>query len=197
MSPSTELLRFILLMPDLLITDDFTLRDLPGSGKRIDILCRTLAACFDWGPEIWPKEKLELMAVLSNQITLQFRLPQKMPISEVEWAIDIRDALNGNPPEYVNVSELDLHKIILHIKSEGGHIWVLEERGTPFQIVQDIMPMIKNSFMLGNHKGFDEDSLRVIKEHNLKTISLGKTSYLGSHCVAAVIARMEMLLIDK
>ncbi len=197
MSHFTELLRFILVMPETPISGDFILKDLPSSGKRIDILCRTLAACFDWAPEIWPKEKLEVMAVLMNSITLKFRMPPRLPLNEVEWASDIQRSLRGSPPEYITISHEDLNEAISHIKTEGGQIWVLEENGKPMHIVRSLKPAVKNSFMLGDHKGFDEYSAGLIKEHNLKTISLGKTSYLGSHCVAAVIARMERLLTDE
>jgi tRNA pseudouridine-54 N-methylase len=73
------------MLPQAPPEGDFLLKDLPGSGKRIDILCRDLAACFDWAPVSWSKSQLEIIAVIGNKKTLTFREPkEQIPRGEVE-----------------------------------------------------------------------------------------------------------------
>ena len=196
MSISTGLLRFILLLPRMSTTGDFLLKDLPGSGKRVDILCRNLEACFGWGPLSWSKDALEFIAIIGDEVTLSFSYPdQNLPKSENEWAIVIRDSLKGNPPEYVQADIMDLNGLIdLLQKESSSHLWVLDENGTPMEKEVRLDSSAPNSFMLGDHRGYDSKAERVFESYCLRRLSLGKTSYLSSHCVAAVISNLERMV---
>ncbi|MHA1576080.1 MAG: hypothetical protein ACTSU3_01845, partial [Candidatus Thorarchaeota archaeon] len=94
------------------------MKDLPGSGKRIDVLCRVLSACFEWGSSKWDKHLLELFAVIGDSIILRIQDPgQKTPTGERAWAQILKDSLKGNPPEYVQVYDGNLESVIRNLNN--------------------------------------------------------------------------------
>jgi tRNA pseudouridine-54 N-methylase len=190
------MLRFIQLLPSVPAKGDFLLRDLPGSGNRIDVLCRDLAACFDWGPTIWPRSRIELIALLNNDVILIFQYPSDaMPVGEREWALAIKNSLQGNPPDYVIVTQGDLESIIRDFNQPPkAHLWVLHEEGEPFCDAKIQVSMTQNSFMLGDYRGFDSQSEEIMSSRNLVRVSLGSISYLGSHCMVSIISRFERMV---
>jgi len=195
MTKRTHILRFLQIMPDTPINGGFLLRDLPGSGKRIDILCRDAAACFGWAPVSWPKSCLELVGVLSDAATLTFQYPGiSTPKGETEWAQVILDSLTGRPPIFVQVAESGLEQVVRQLMSiSGSQVWLLDRGGIPLADVMDAMGPAQNSFMLGDHRGIDEKTRQLANECGVCSVSLGNTSYLSSHCVAAVISEFERM----
>jgi tRNA (pseudouridine54-N1)-methyltransferase len=191
--PESTMLRFIQLLPQVSPRADFLLKDLPGSGKRIDVLCRVLAACFDWGPITWPKSKLEVIAMIGNTKSLTVRHPiEQMPKGEVGWAEVIRESLKGTPPRYVTVVDESLEDLVKRlIQSDEFPLRVLEEKGVMLSEVETIDPNTQNSFMLGDHRGFDSEAESIISRFDIQRISLGEKSYLSSHCLAAIISKFE------
>ncbi len=195
MQPESTILRFIQLLPEASEQGDFLLKDLPGSGKRIDVLCRDLAACFSWGPISWPMENLELVAVIADSRILTFVYPgDSTPQSEVQWASVIRNSLREQPPTYVRISEGSVEDIINRYNMPPKFkLWVLEEYGSPISKIWSDNSFTQNSFMLGDHKGFNPQTEELISDYALQRISLGKNSYLSSHCVASIISEFERL----
>jgi tRNA pseudouridine-54 N-methylase len=190
------MLKFVQLMPNVSTTGEFLLRDLPGSGKRIDVLCRELAACFDWGPVRWPCSRIELIALLSNDIILNFRNPaDALPVGERGWALIIKKSLQGEPPNYISVTQGDLESIVeqLH-RPPATQLWILHEEGERFCDTKIQVSGTQNSFMLGDYRGFDSQSEEIMSSHNLARVSLGNISYLGSHCLVSIISRFERMV---
>ncbi len=169
------------------------MKDLPGSGKRIDVLCRDLAACFEWGRSSWPKSNLELIAVIGNSKILKFKDPKdQVPQGEVGWAIVIRDSLRGEPPSFVEVTDGTVEDVIRCLNQrKRSSLWVLDEKGASQFEIQSTDQITQNSFMLGDHRGFDTLTENIISQFNIPKLSLGKKSYLSSHCLAAIISEFE------
>jgi tRNA (pseudouridine54-N1)-methyltransferase len=190
------MLKFVQLMPYASSAGNFLLRDLPGSGKRIDVLCRELSACFDWGPTHWPRSRIELIALLNNDVILTFRDPaDAMPVGERGWALIIKNSLQGAPPNYISVTRGDLESIIEHLHSPPAtQLWVLHEEGVPFYDIAMQVSGTQNSFMLGDYRGFDSQSEETVSSHSLARVSLGNISYLGSHCLVSIISRFERMV---
>lgn len=190
------MLRFIQLLPAVPPSDDFPLRDLPGIGKRVDVLCRDLAACFDWGPTDWPLSQLEFSALFSDQVLLTFQTPnERMPIGEQGWAMVVKNALRGDPPDYVRVTQDNLESMIRNLTQPSkSQLWVLHEEGRHFKDCKIQVSGTQNSFMLGDYRGYDSRAEELVSKHGLPRISLGKTSYLSSHCVASVISKFERMV---
>ncbi len=189
----TRLLRFIQLLPRVPPDGEFHLKDLPGSGGRVDILCRELAACFDWAPEKWPRNNIQLIAMISNEVVLTFNNPgQDMPIGERAWAETIRKSLKGEAPSFVTRTESTLDELTGSlIDMPENRLCILDEGGVPLSEMDIAGCSTQNSFMLGDHLGFDSVAQLVIREFDLPRVSLGATSYLSSHCIANVISAFE------
>lgn len=187
------MIRFIQLLPKVSGSGDFLLQDLPGSGKRIDILCRDLAACFEWGPSRWHPSQLELLALIGDSIVLRFTNPKEaLPRGERAWAELIKRSLKNDPPDYVSVSNEDLESLIeRYNKPPQSNLWILYENGNPVEELKFNIYEAQNSFMLGDHTGFDSITEKLISNYNLRKVSLGDTSYLSSHCIASIISEFE------
>lgn len=190
-----SLLRFIQVLPRLSPYGEFSLKDLPGSGRRVDVLCRTLSACFDWGPTTWNKDNLELAAVINDEIALVFKNPPSDEIrGEKSWAKAIRSALKGNPPPFVERREVDLASFVQKaISSPNTETLALDEEGAVTDSVWALKPQEVTNIIVGDQKGYDEKAKRTLAKHSIYRISLGEISYLGSHCVAAMIALFERM----
>jgi tRNA (pseudouridine54-N1)-methyltransferase len=191
--PHSTMLRFIQILPTVTTSGDFILRDLPGSGKRIDILCRVLSACFEWAPKTWKREKLELIAVIGNAVVLRFQFPIGIhPSGETIWAQVLKESLEGNPPDYVQKSDENLESLIKEFNnSTSSNLWVLHEEGEEFDLHEIAISGSDNSFMLGDHRGFNSQTEELISKFALRKVSLGNISYLSSHCVARIISEFE------
>jgi len=187
------MLRFIQILPNVEKSGDFVLQDLPGSGKRIDILCRVLSACFEWAPKTWQKEELEVIAVIGNSVVLRFQFPIGiLPSGETAWAQVLKESLKENPPDYVQKSDGNLESLIKEFNnSTSSNLWVLHEEGGKFNLHEIAISGSDNSFMLGDHRGFDSQTEELISKFALRKVSLGNISYLSSHCVAHIISEFE------
>ncbi len=187
-------LRFILVFQDIPVDGGFLLKDLPGSGKRIDILCRSLASCYDWAPSKNTSGHIEVVAALSNDLLLRFHSPDDCTgKGEAWWANAIKSKLIGEEsPSFISIVRLGLEEYLTNLKEEGNPIIVLDEGGKPLDSFRRERAS-QYSFMLGNHEGFDDKTRKVIHKLQLPSVSLGATSYLGSHCIAMVISRFEMI----
>ncbi|MGQ4910866.1 MAG: hypothetical protein ACP6KW_01730 [Candidatus Thorarchaeota archaeon] len=197
MAPST-LLRFIQILPSVPSSGKFILKDLPGSGGRIDLLCRDLAACFDWGPEEWPVDRIELTALIEDQVALTIRNPESgVPKGEVAWAKLVQEALHGDPPSFIHVERMNLDDLLTKmLNQKNSHLYVLHEEGVPLESVEMPIEGFQNSFMLGDHRGFDSQTEERIDRYGLKRLSLGRRSYLSSHCIAVIISEFERLIVN-
>jgi tRNA (pseudouridine54-N1)-methyltransferase len=187
------LLRFIQLLLDGPRDGRFILKDLPGSGKRIDLLCRDLAACFDWGPDQWPRNALELIVLLPEDVALLFHHPGgRIPVGERAWAEEIQSVLDGNDSDLIEKQSVDTKELLRSLLAEeNSSLWVLEESGPDIRSITNLDVEAQNSFILGDHQGFGKDILHMISQLDISPISLGPHSYLSSHCIASVISEME------
>jgi len=134
--PHPTMLRFIQILPNASTSGDFILKDLPGSGKRIDVLCRVLSACFEWGPSTLQKNKIEVIAVIGDSVILRFQFHgESIPSGEKAWAQVLKESLKGNPPNYVRVRESNLESIIRELNNPPkSNLWILHEEGEELKI---------------------------------------------------------------
>ena len=186
-------LRFIGIFPNIPLDGKFILKDLPGTGKRIDVLCRSLSACYDWASRRSEFE-IEFDVILSHSLLLRFTQPKDVFMrGETWWASSIREALIGNPPDFIAIEEISVEEFLQRTINQISNTYVLEEDGEQLDIVLETSSAPQYSFMFGNHRGFDERTLQIIQDLEIQKVSLGKRSYLGSHCVAAVISHFERI----
>lgn len=113
---------------------------------------------------------------------------------EPQWGSIIRDAMKGHLSDSVTIKHSSLHDFIAELlASAGSQLWVLEENGTSISSCISNDRAMQSSFIIGDHRGFDSSTQRVIDNCNIPSVSLGAASYLGSHCIAAVISEFERM----
>ncbi|TFG12078.1 hypothetical protein EU537_10330 [Candidatus Thorarchaeota archaeon] len=194
MASSTASFSFIHVFPRIPAKPKFHLKDLPGSGKRIDILCRGLAACFDWAPELISRTNIEYYAVLSDKITMKFTYsPECIGKGETWWASVIQRVLSGVNVDFCGKMDWNLETTMKSTTQDNFDLYVLDEKGTPIDTVLQHSNLSQNSFMVGDHRGFELDTRELLRDMNVQQVSLGETSYLGSHCIAQVISNYERI----
>jgi len=138
------------------------------------------------------KEQIEVVAVIGNSVILRFRLPEDLPSGEKAWAQVLKESLKGNPPDYVHVSEGNLENVIREFNdSASSNLWLLHEEGEELSLQEIASSGSDNSFMLGDHRGFNSQTEELISKFALRKVSLGDISYLSSHCVARIISEFE------
>jgi tRNA pseudouridine-54 N-methylase len=198
MMDQVEYLRFILHLPEISEEGNFLLKDLPGSGKRIDVLCRSLAVCFDWGPSKLDKSYLEVFALVGKSSCLRIRNPDtEMPRGEVWWASAIKDALTGSSLPFISIENLSLEDVVEEVlETDGDRLWVLDEAGSESVKGNLSRSNAQNSFIIGGYRGFNSEALTIFEDHSIYRLTLGTTSYLTSHCIAAIISMYEEMIHD-
>jgi tRNA pseudouridine-54 N-methylase len=138
---------------------------------------------------------LEVIALLADDTCLTFNnVGAGQNTGEKQWATLIQKALRGEDVEGISFSETTLESLIVQYKDQpDSEVIVLEEDGSRFDSVIERPMASQYSFMLGNHQGFDSKDKELFEKHNLSVTSLGYRSYLGSHCIAAMISHFEGL----
>ncbi len=92
----------------------------------------------------------------------------------------------------MKVSEVSTEDIIMkYSNSPRSKLWIMDEAGSHISTVLSEESITQNSFMLGDHKGFDSHTETLMSRYSLPKVSLGKKSYLSSHCVASIISEFE------
>jgi tRNA pseudouridine-54 N-methylase len=79
-------------------------------------------------------------------------------------------------------------------KPPFSHLWILHEEGKNINDCKIEVLRTQNSFMLGDYRGFDSKTDELILENGLKRVSLGRISYLSSHCIALIISKFERMV---
>ena len=136
---------------------------------------------------------LEFVAVIAGKITLRVRDPGGLlPRGEVQWAEAIRRILGESKIDFGQCQRLGLPELLAELHQ--GHVWALEETGEPFRESRITNPHGENTFIVGDHRGFDSQTQRTLDDHSIYRLSIGKTSYLSSHCIAAIISKFERMV---
>lgn len=177
---------------------DFSLKDLPGTSGRIDLLCRVLNSAFLlshgfrknvrvwlslYGPPNPPKAiRFEGQEIRPKTLNPDELSTAKLIIKALRAGEDLREPskeLMVLPGIYVsNMTFEDIVRKTLRSSS----LYYLHEEGTPIEKVSFSQNV---AFVLGDHEGLrkeDEAFLRGIA----KKVSVGRKSYLASHVIAYV-----------
>jgi tRNA (pseudouridine54-N1)-methyltransferase len=179
--------RFILLGHKAPISPDFILNDLPGSGGRLDVLCRAIGATFFLSHDL--RRDTELTLLLQNQVQIRFvgeRLRGLNP-DERSTAGLIKSALEKLNDKEVEstpgifISRSDLPAVLDHLFQSRAQPVLLHEDGIPIDSYQ---PPPNPAFVLSDHLEFTGSELDTLSE--LPRISLGGQSLHASQCITIV-----------
>ncbi len=177
---------------------DFSLKDLPGTSGRIDLLCRSLNSAFLLSHgfrkniRVWlnlngPPNPPKTIRFEGSEIKPKTINPDEISLAKIIIkALKVGEGIKEPAKEYpvlpgVYVSNLRFEDIIRRTIKNSA-LYYLHEEGKP---IERINFKGNVAFVLGDHEGLareDEAFLEGIAEK----VSVGKKSYLTSHVIAYV-----------
>ncbi|MCD6476662.1 MAG: tRNA (pseudouridine(54)-N(1))-methyltransferase TrmY [Candidatus Aenigmarchaeota archaeon] len=165
----------------------FLLKDLAGSGGKMDTVCRFVTSC------LWVSHGLrrdvDIYLVLNGPprppitIHISGENVKRMDPNERSIAIWIQKSLKGeitkdwkNIQEGIKVSAKSFQEIIKSLSDRP--MYVLEEKG---EYIEDIEIKENPVFVIGDHLGMPRNEEKFVLRYGEK-ISLGKQPYFASTC---------------
>ncbi|MDD1766325.1 MAG: hypothetical protein LUQ00_00190 [Candidatus Methanomethyliaceae archaeon] len=154
---------------------------------RMDLIARCILAalCDTKGP----RRNTTLTIVLEGPpdppvaLTFEGNEMQGVPVGEVKAAELVLDALSGREADGIRMERKGFGRVVAEYKERGFSLYYLHEGG------EDSRRMKfegRAAFILGDQKGLDARSERLLDEAAAKRVSLGPYSYLASHCIVIV-----------
>ena len=183
-------------------SDDFLIRDLPGTSGRLDVVCRILVSAFRTVPKFAPY--IEVNAVLGGRPNPTLRLKvekvkaNEFPASELECALILKGLLlsyrtlkssrNPQRPQF-KIEAKNFRETIQEAKSTKKQSLYLTETGQPLSSVDlDLnQPML---VILGDDQGLSSEHEKEVYSHGIQEVSIGTRSLLGSQVVSLFLLEL-------
>jgi len=187
---------FVLFSRKGVTTSNFSLNDLPGSGGRMDLICRCVnsALWISCGLRRDTRIFLVLNGPSSPPATILFEGSSLRRVSPDErniasWIKKALDCTGKNGDwvkvqEGIKVSKMSFQDVIKDLKE----IYVLHERG---RFIREVEIAKNPVFVLGDNIGLPRKEEKFAERFGAEKISLGKTSYLASHCISMIHYEMD------
>jgi len=174
-----------------------TIKDLPGSSGRIDVLCRCILAALYRNSEF--EEKVQIWVFIDKYGTFIFdseKLNKYFPKNELllaKYFIDYilhenNNMVKDNPLDPIETTDISIFEAIEEFINNGFKVLTLNEDGEDFANY-----MAKNHrnkdyvFIIGDQTGnFNFMNNKELKGLNLTNLSLGKQSYLASSVIRLI-----------
>lgn len=188
---------FILKANTAVTSPDFSLKDLPGTGGRIDLLCRFLNSAFLLSHGIRKDVRvfMTLYGKPNPPKTIHFEGPKlkvRLNPDERSTALILKKALEvgkdlREPTKEVEVfpgvyvSNMTFEDVVRRVMKDST-LYYLVEDGRPITEVE--FPQ-NPAFVLGDHIGLSKEDERFL-EGIAEKVRVGRRSYLASHVVAFV-----------
>jgi tRNA (pseudouridine54-N1)-methyltransferase len=180
--------QFVVCGHEVPTSPDFSLDDLPGTGGRLDLLCRCVNAGLFTSHGI--RETARVHLVHRDEVTVRFdgATARNLNPDERSTAARVRDALDskadaiGHQPADVSPG-VELYRMGLDatLDSLDGEIVHLHEDGQP---ATDVEPPENPIFVLSDHRDFTTDERDVLGERADYRLRLGPEAIHADHSVA-------------
>ena len=176
---------FVLWARKAKTTANFSLDDLPGSG-RMDLVCRCISNALCTSDHL--RKDTRIYVILEGPptppITLLFDggLLQQLDFDERSIAQHIQNALRGKTMLGVTVQKKSFERLIQELATTSQLIY-LHEKGEDLRLA----PFQENTtFLFGDFLGLPAKTELFLERLHAKQISLGPKSLFASHCVTLV-----------
>ncbi|MFB6177912.1 MAG: tRNA (pseudouridine(54)-N(1))-methyltransferase TrmY [Halobaculum sp.] len=167
---------------------DFSLDDLPGTGGRLDLLCRCVNAGLFTSHGI--REGARVHLVHRDEVTVRFdgatarnlNPDERSTAARVRDARDIKaDAIGHMPAEVSPGVELYRMGLDATLDSLDGEIVHLHEDGDP---IVEVDPPEDTIFVLSDHQDFTDGERDLLAERAAHRLRLGPEAIHADHSVA-------------
>ncbi len=146
---------------------------------RFDVIARCVNAAFWLSNGIRRDVKIHIhLGKIAKTVSFSGSIKRVSP-DERSIVLWIDKALKGIRNPGIDITDISFEGFLERIKKRD--VYLLHEDGKDIEKVG-----IKNDpvFILGDHKGFGKEYLETSKKYCKGIISLGKQSYLASHCIS-------------
>ncbi|MFX0168791.1 MAG: hypothetical protein ACFE89_05450 [Candidatus Hodarchaeota archaeon] len=189
-------LTVLLDAPRARTSDEFLIRDLPGTSGRLDVVCRVLISTYRSVPRLAPF--IQFYAVLGGspnpplQLHVNNLQVEYVPESELACALIMKTLLflyrtkkvsQVSPWPEFSLHPKNFEDTLKEIWPSSPQCLYLVEEGDPLdQVILDLSRPIL--LILGDDKGLRSDHEAVILQHPVQRVSMGTRSLLGSQVIS-------------
>ncbi|MBN1803271.1 MAG: hypothetical protein JW891_17300 [Candidatus Lokiarchaeota archaeon] len=184
-----------IIKSDTINLEKYTIKDLPGSSGRLDVIARCVLAALIRDDSFI--EDTQIWTFLGNYGAFIFDTNkldyQTFPKNELKLAKAMVELIQRNSPDSlrnVPIKIATIIDIINELMQKKYTIYILEERGKDFLRELQFIPSIKRAFVIGNQSG-DFVSSEEICRFNLSNLSFGPKSYLASSIIRLIQIYLE------
>ena len=175
--------------------DNSTIKDLPGSSGRIDVLCRCILAAIYQDLEF--EEDVQIWVFIKNYGTFIFNsneLNSNFPKNEIllaKYFIDYilsnnETTTEKNPLNPLKTTTISIFEAIKEFINKGYDVLTLNEDGEEFEdYITKKQQKNDYVFIIGDQTG-DFMNKKELMGLNLTNLSLGKQSYLASSVIRLI-----------
>jgi len=171
---------------------EINLKDLPGSSGRMDVVARCINAAFWLSHDI--RRDVVFHTILHGEpsppvyIRIEGDKLRKVSPDERNIAIFIKKALERLEEDMeiestpgIFVSRKNFEQLLEENKDK--EFYLLDEEGEDIENVE-----IKDEpfFFLGDYVDMEEEEKNMLYKYGAKAVSIGRKSYLSSHCITII-----------
>ncbi|MFX0088577.1 MAG: hypothetical protein ACFFA1_00335 [Promethearchaeota archaeon] len=182
---------------------DFSIKDIPGTSGRLDVVCRCLISAFGKNRE---RQNIDFYGVLEGGplqprlILVEGRRLRRLPNDEFEVAtivsqllaksLENENVLDGWPG--ISIYPKDFIKIVDELKGKGI-LFYLHQKG--YDVREFEFPRDNHLvFVMGDHVGLAKADEEVLRESGAIQISVGPLTYLASQCITLLHEELDWQL---
>ena len=172
----------------------YTIKDIPGSSGRLDVISRCILAAligdnqFDENIQIWVFLD-KLGTYIFNPIVLDYEIFPKNELKLTDYFVDLirnknaKDTLKNNPLRGVSTSKKGVSETLTELLKVNYKAYLLHEEGVDFFSSLNSIYLEKDViFIVGNQSG-DILNLEEMLAFDLPFLSFGNRSYLASSVI--------------
>ena len=179
--------------------NNYSIKDLPGSSGRFDVISRCVLAALLNDNEI--EKNVQIRVFLSDYGTFIFDISNlsvdNFPKTELIFAkyfievilnkVSFRTGIlqfPDNPLKKIKIVDINLIDALKDFLKNDYKLYVLYEKGVDFfENVKEFRSEKNLGFIIGNQSGIDSEQLRAL---NLINVSFGSQSYLASSVIKLI-----------
>lgn len=196
-------LTVLLDAPRAKTSDNFLIRDVPGTSGRLDVVCRILISTFRTIPELAPN--IQFNAILGGPPNPPLRLraehmtPNEVPESELACALLLKTALfryrvahmaSDNRFPQFSISPQSFHETLEELIHLQSQLLYLVENGEPLmQVNIDFDRPI--AVIVGDDQGLHPQHAKIVNAIPIRKVSIGTRSLLGSHVISLFLLELR------
>lgn len=184
----------------------FTIKDLPGTSGRMDLVSRCILSALLLSNT--HRVDTVFYAVLEGPprppltIEVDGEKIEKIPKDELQVGLVLKKILSLEKEPFPSGFKLinrDFRKLVEE-QTNKSKIYYLHQTGSH---VKKILSELQNAekpqltFLLGDHIGFKQNDIEYFEEKGIKPLSLGLKEYLGSHCIFLVQEKLDHIFNPK